>query len=172
MIWKDIPNTHYEISDNGVVRNKKTGYVRKAQLGNTSKYLLIPIKNNEGKIKNHLLHRLIAQIFIPNPENKPQVNHKNGIKTDNRIENLEWCTASENNLHARRNGLNKHKPLHFKGKFGFEHNRSKAVRIIETGEIFGSQSEAARKLNIDNTSVSWSIKYKKSIFGKHFELVK
>ena len=172
MIWKDIPNTHYEISDSGVVRNKKTGYVRKAQLGNTSKYLLIPIKNNEGKIKNHLVHRLIAEAFIPNLENKPQVNHINGIKTDNRIKNLEWVTRSENAIHARRTGLNKHQPLHWKGRFGFEHNRSKAVRVIETGEIFGSQSEAARNLNMDISSVSWSIKYKKPIFGKHFELVK
>ncbi len=58
----------------------------------------------------------------------------------------------------------------FKGKTGSQHNRSKSVRCIETGIIYGSMSEAARVLKIDHTSVSWSVKHKKHIFGMHFEI--
>lgn len=61
----------------------------------------------DGKIKKLRLHRLIALAFIPNPLNKPCINHKNGNKLDNRIENLEWCTRAENNTHSYRTGLRK-----------------------------------------------------------------
>ena len=70
------------------------------------------------------------------------------------------------------NGLKTYKPLHYKGKFGSEHNRSKAVKCIETGVIYGSQMEAQRQLNLGSGSVSWSIKHKKPIFGMHFEIKK
>lgn len=74
--------------------NKKNGYVY-VQLWNNAKY------------KNIRLHRLVAQTFIPNLENKPQINHIDGNKQNNRADNLEWCTQSENSKHAYKIGLAK-----------------------------------------------------------------
>lgn len=80
--------------------------------------------NIKGKKSSVLIHRLVANAFIPNPENKTTVNHINGIKKDNRIENLEWCTLSENTKHSY-DFLNRKIPN--KGKFGADNKSSKPV---------------------------------------------
>lgn len=77
-------------------------------------YLKYELKYKETK-KVFLIHRLVALSFIPNPENKRCVNHINGIKTDNRVENLEWVTYKENSRHAIINGYNKSNFIPFKG---------------------------------------------------------
>lgn len=88
-------DANYFISKKGNVFSKRNGYNKELLPDKSIGYLRVKILG-----KKILIHRLVAKAFIPNPENKPQVNHINGIKTDNRVENLEWCTNSENTQHS------------------------------------------------------------------------
>ncbi len=125
-IWKDVRGYEgsYQVSNFGRVKSlgrykenhSKLQYIperiktlhERIDKGKQTGYLVtILYKNNNGK--NCYVHRLVAEAFVPNPENKQTVNHINGDKHDNRAENLEWNTYQENNIHAYKTGLNDEK---------------------------------------------------------------
>ncbi len=127
---------------NGRKRTEKPRMLTNSLLFNG--YLRVGLSKNDVNIGNKV-HRLVATAFIENPLCKSVVNHINGIKTDNRVENLEWCTAKENGTHASQNNL-------YKSAKGSEHYRTKlteadVIKIREMGEA-ESAASIARKLGI------------------------
>lgn len=118
--WKDIPSYegYYQVSDLGNVRSLNRQVARSNRIMKLAGRLLTLSTDKDGyqicrlckesHIKAFKVHRLVAQAFIPNVQNKPQVNHLDGVKANNHVENLEWCTISENQKHAFRTGLNDH----------------------------------------------------------------
>lgn len=126
---KQIKNfENYYVDEHGTVYSKKTGKLKK----------LSPILTYYGYHEVQLcgfiqklrakVHRLVAEVFIPNPLNLPQVNHIDGNKQNNHVSNLEWCTPKDNLKHARENGLNSSKPTP-NGK-GERNSRSKLTETL------------------------------------------
>lgn len=114
---RDIPGYEgkYAVTPSGNIYSHR--YKRcKAQVPHRKGYMSVVLVDAKGKHRGHLVHRLVAQAYVPNPHNKPFVNHKNGDKTSNHPRNLEWVTRSENMRHAFRTGLLTSDMLRRKGK--------------------------------------------------------
>ena len=183
-VWKDVVGYEgvYQVSTLGRVRSlERTIHKNDGTSMLIPSKMIAPVLMNKGYIgatlcKNKIqrikrVHRLVAQAFIPNPENKPQVNHKNGDKTDNRVENLEWATAKENIRHAFDNGLNGYSEYRCQRA---REASAKPVKCVETGEVFDSLTDAARKYNIDLGNMSGCVngyKYKRTAGGYHWQLL-
>ncbi len=107
--WRTLDeNQNYEVSNFGRVRNKRNDYILKPIL-KTNGYSCVSIKIDFEKYKCFSIHRLVAKYFIPNPLNKPNVNHKDFDRSNNCVDNLEWVTQSENNYWSSENISKSHK---------------------------------------------------------------
>lgn len=157
-IWKDIEGFEglYQVSNLGRVKSmnyNRTGKEKILKKSVTHGYERVVLYKDK-KQYNKNVHRLVAGSFIDNPNNLESVNHINGIKTDNRAENLEWVTCKENNIHAVETGLRK----------------CKKVKCIETGQTYISIHEAQRSVNgkISNNIKTCCNGRTKSAYGLHW----
>lgn len=105
--WKQIKDTNYFVSNQSRVKSVKNGrdkILKPFKSNHINSYFQVAL-SIKGKVRKEYLHRLVAIAFVPNPNNKSEVNHKNGVKTDNKLENLEWVSHRDNMKHAKRTGL-------------------------------------------------------------------
>ncbi len=159
-IWKDIVGFegYYQVSNFGNVKslerkckalgNKLRTVPSKAKAVTIDRYGYPKVSlDKDGHSYYFTIHRLVAQTFIPNPENKPQVNHIDGNKQNNCVENLEWCTAKENTDHSWKMGLQKIK--HGSQRAWAKMNEEKVKEARKTYSLGGvSLKELAKKYNI------------------------
>lgn len=165
-IWTTVENlSNYEISSKGSIKSKLKNRIMKTWKNNSG-YSQISLVDDRGITVKWLVHRLVATAFLPNPINLPYVNHKDGNKQNNEVDNLEWCTCSENILHARKTGLNpynfptkgrklsgKKKSLSSYHGVSFDKNRGKWIGSLRVNgknykqKRFDTELEAAKHYN-------------------------
>lgn len=146
-LWKDIKDYEglYQISNLGRVKSLRFGKEKILKYGKSGKgYFFVNLCKN-GEYKSYIVHRLIAKAFIPNPENLPEVNHKDENKQNNCVENLEWCTHKYNNNYRTRNNRMA------------KANSKPILQFTKNGEYINQWSSAIeieRKLGFYQTNIS------------------
>lgn len=144
-IWKTIPiSTRYEASTHGRIRNKKTGRVHKSSetpLG----YQAVGISGTHGEEITKLVHRLVAITFLPNPENKPTVNHLKHGRSNNNVSNLEWASRQRQNEHSRKRKLTSDE-IGFEEAWGARHIWKCDKQTGEKLEMFETVRDAANSV--------------------------
>jgi hypothetical protein len=144
----------YFACEDGRIYSSKTNRFLKA--GNNSRgYLCVVIRPTVGCFVSKAVHRLIAKTFIPNPLNKPQVNHVDGNKINNNISNLEWCTGSENIKHSFFIGLReKHIRLFREASLGASNHESKCVYDTYANIMYPTITAAAAAINMNRSTLT------------------
>ncbi len=151
--WRQVSTCpKYSVSNYGRVRNAISGKIlTPCKRSNTSEYLCVNISYGCGNVKKESIHRLVAKEFVPNTDGKEEVNHIDGDKHNNRADNLEWVTKSENALHAFRIGLRKTDSDRIRSAINAT---KKPVRNTTTGETFKSIVDAANAIDGKSEGVS------------------
>lgn len=169
-IWRDIKDYEglYQVSNLGRVKNLITGKILKQILQKTGYFSVILCKNGIKTL--YLIHRLVAEAFIPNPENKPCIDHINRVRNDNRIENLHWVTHKENmNNPLTKQFLSENKKGKYFGRYGSEHQYSKSVLQYDKEGNFIKEWEcektASIELSISKTAINNCLKKRSKTAG-------
>lgn len=159
--WKKIKGyDNYLVSNEGRVKSLQNNKEKILKPVSYKDGYLHVILCKNGKVKNFLIHRLVAQAFIPNPDNLPQVNHKDEDKTNNSVSNLEWCTAKYNLNYGSHNEKVKQSNIN-------NTKLSKKVKCIETCVVYKSIIEVERITGINRGNICQACKGKRKTAGKY-----
>lgn len=171
IVWKPVPEyeDNYAVSDYGAVYSLKSKRILHMSLCHG--YYTISLSKN-GQTKTARVHRLVALSFIPNPDNKKYIDHINTIRTDNRVENLRWCTMLENNINpltlAKKSATLKRTCASEEGRAKLVQARAasakaraRKIQCIETGIIYDSLKEAALQTGLTPSKIWLACKYNK-----------
>lgn len=140
--------TNFYVSDLGNVINVKTGHIMKQKCTKHTDYYCIVCLHHKQKDYHKSVHRLVAEAFIPNPDNKPQINHKDCDKTNNTVTNLEWCTAYENMQHAKSHGLRPRGEKNGTSKYTTK-QIIKVCKLLESNKLSYKEIMIETNVNID-----------------------